>query len=110
MRVISLIAILSFAFLASPVAAAPQNYSDPLFTKLFRSPSSPFVKPAAPTVPFDPKSVAPSPLLLRLPPRIVCGMTVVPVDSSIDPKIVRPVPSGGTKFTLRIYKPPVCGQ
>ena len=110
MRLISLIAILSFTILVSPIAAAAQNQIAPPFTKLFRPPSSPLLKPAAPTVPFDPKSVAKSPLLSRLPPKVVCGMTVVPVDSSIDPKIVRPVPSDGTKFTLRIYKPPVCGQ
>lgn len=110
MRVISLIAILSFTILVSPTVAAAQNYSAPLFKKVFRPPSTSLFAPAAPTVPLDRKSVAKSPLLSRLPPRVVCGMTVVPVDSSLDPKIQHPVPSNGTKFTLRIRKPPVCGQ
>jgi hypothetical protein len=110
MRVISLIAILSATLLASPTAAAAQNYSAPLFEKLFRPPSSPLLKPAAPAVPIDRKSVAESALLSRLAPRVVCGLMLVPVDASLDPKIQHPVPSNRTKFTLRIYKPPVCGQ
>jgi hypothetical protein len=110
MRVVGLIAILSFTLLASPAAAAAQSNISPPFTRLFRPPSDPLLKPAAPAVRSDAKSIAKSPLLSRLPPRVVCGMTVVPVDSSLDPKIVRPVPSDGTKFTLRIHKPPVYGQ
>jgi hypothetical protein len=110
MRVISLIVILSVTLLASPTAAAAQNYSAPLFKKLFRPPATSLLTPAVPTVPLDRKSVTKSLLLSRLPPKVVCGMTVVPVDASLDPKIQHPVPSNGTKFTLRIHKPPVCGQ
>jgi hypothetical protein len=110
MRVISLIAILSFTLLVAPTVAAPQSQVAPPFSKLFRPPSSPAPGPATPVVPFDRKSADKSALQSRLPARVVCGMTLVPVDPSLDPKIKRPVPSAGTKFTLRTYKPPVCGQ
>jgi|KBSSwiStaDraftv2_1062776.scaffolds.fasta_scaffold2144546_1 hypothetical protein len=110
MRVISLSAILSVTILVSPTVAAAQNYSAPLFKELFRPPSTSLLTPAAPTVPLDRKSVAKSALLSRLPPRVVCGMTIVPVDPSFDSKIKHPVRSGRTRFTLRIHKPPVCGQ
>jgi hypothetical protein len=42
-------------------------------------------------------------------PRVVCGMTLVPGDSKIDAKILRPVPEGdGSKFTLQFVTPPAC--
>jgi hypothetical protein len=107
MRVISLIVILSVTLLASPTVAAPQDNVAPPFTRLFRPPSSSLPKPATPSLRLD---RARSLLLSRLPPKVVCGMTLIPVDASLDPKIEHPVPSDGTKFTLRIHQPPVCGQ
>jgi len=107
MRVISLIVILGVTLLVSPTVAAAQNYSAPLFGKLFRPPSTLSPTPATPSSRVD---RAKSALLSRLPARVVCGMTLMPVDPSLDPKIKHPVPSDGTKFTLRIHKPPVCGQ
>jgi hypothetical protein len=58
----------------------------------------------------DAKSLSKLMLQGRQRTTIVCGMTIVPVDSSIDPKIERPVPSTGTKFTIKIARPPMCGQ
>jgi hypothetical protein len=107
MRVISLIVILSVTLLVSPTVAAPQSNIAPPFTGLFRPPSSAPPQPATPSVRLD---RAKSALLSRLPARVVCGMTLMPVDPSLDPKIKHPVPSDGTKFTVRIHKPPVCGQ
>ncbi len=41
-------------------------------------------------------------------PSVVCGMTVIPADSTIDPKIrVAPSKSGVT-FTMRAIQPKVC--
>lgn len=96
MPVISLIVILSVTLLAAPTLAAAQAEVAPPFAKLFGPRSSTPVKPARP--------------LLRPTARVVCGMTIVPVDPSFDSKIKHRVPSGRTKFTLRIHKPRVCGQ
>jgi hypothetical protein len=40
-------------------------------------------------------------------PRVICGMTVVPADPSIDPGFLKPVPST-TRFTMRIVEPKDC--
>ena len=116
MRVISLMLLLGFT-LVSPTFAAPRGQVSPPprgqvsppFSKLFRPPTAP-VQPLTPVVPSGQASLNTPLFRARQPAKIVCGMTMVPVDSSLDPKIERPVPSTGTKFTLRISKPPVCGQ
>jgi len=38
----------------------------------------------------------------------VCGMTVVHGDSSIDPKILKPVPDNGVTSTMRVIEPTMC--
>jgi len=44
---------------------------------------------------------------VRLLPRVVCGMVVVPVDAAVDPLMVKAAPSDVT-FHMRAVKPPVC--
>jgi hypothetical protein len=107
MRVISLFVLLGFT-LVSHASALGQDQVAPPFSKLFH-PSTPLVKPDAPTSPPDANTanrLLPSPVQ----PRVVCGMTMVPVDPSFDANIRRPVPSSGAKFTIKTVKPPVCGQ
>jgi len=41
-------------------------------------------------------------------PSIVCGMTVVPGDAKVDPKMSVTVPDSRTKYTLRFVEPTVC--
>lgn len=42
-------------------------------------------------------------------PRVVCGMTVIPLDPNVDPKMIRIVPQqGDTRHTIRAITPPVC--
>ena len=41
-------------------------------------------------------------------PKTVCGMTIVPADPSIDPKMVIPPKSGGVDYTIRAIDPPIC--
>ena len=41
-------------------------------------------------------------------PRVVCGMTVIPADPNIDPKIFVERPPDPTRYTMRIVPPPVC--
>jgi hypothetical protein len=39
---------------------------------------------------------------------VVCGMTVLPADPTIDPKIRVSAPRSGVRFTIRSVQPPVC--
>jgi hypothetical protein len=41
-------------------------------------------------------------------PRVVCGMTMIPGDPSIDPKMLVQPKSDGTKYTIRAIEPPIC--
>ena len=107
MRAISLFVLLGFT-LVSPAAAVTQTTVAPPFSKLF-SPSTPLLKPEAPLTPTA-GNTANQMVRPPLAPRVVCGMTMIPVDPAFDANIRRPVPSSGTKFTLKTVKPPVCGQ
>ena|SRR5688500_17720838 len=41
-------------------------------------------------------------------PRVVCGMLVIPMDPNIDPKMIVPRPTDGTRYTIRVIPSPVC--
>src|SRR5450631_6793 len=41
-------------------------------------------------------------------PSIVCGMTVVPGDAKVDPKMSVVVPDRGVTFTMRVIQPTIC--
>ena len=41
-------------------------------------------------------------------PSVVCGMTVIPADPKIDPKMRVAAPDGGVTFTMRAIRPAVC--
>ena len=41
-------------------------------------------------------------------PRVVCGMTIIPVDPKIDPKMRVEQKNGNVWFTLRTVPPPMC--
>jgi hypothetical protein len=107
MRVISLFVLLGFT-LVSPAAALGQAQVAPPFSKLFR-PSTPLLRPGAGVSPPD-GNTANLPVQPPLSPRVVCGMTMIPLDPSFDANIRRPVPPSGEKFTIKALKPPVCGQ
>lgn len=51
----------------------------------------------------DASSAAPSPK-----PVVKCGMTLIPGDPRIDPRIAAPPPASATQFTVRGVDPPVC--
>ena len=42
------------------------------------------------------------------PPRVVCGMPVIPMDPNIDPKMIIPRPPDDTRYTIRAIPPPIC--
>ena len=41
-------------------------------------------------------------------PRIVCGMTIIPADPKIDPKMVIERPRDDVRYTMRSIEPSVC--
>jgi len=41
-------------------------------------------------------------------PAVVCGMTLVPADPKVDPKMKVAPPDGGVSFTLRAIQPTTC--
>ena len=41
-------------------------------------------------------------------PRVVCGMSVIPMDPNIDPKIFVPRPADPTRYPMRVVPPTVC--
>lgn len=44
----------------------------------------------------------------RTKPKVICGMTIIPVDPNVDPRIRLDVPKTETKFTIRAVQPPIC--
>lgn len=43
-------------------------------------------------------------------PRVVCGLTVIAADPTIDPKIRMPIPDDGVDFKIRRLRPPLCNE
>lgn len=41
-------------------------------------------------------------------PQVICGMTVIPADPKIDPKMALKPKDTGTKYTLKVIEPTVC--
>jgi hypothetical protein len=41
-------------------------------------------------------------------PEIKCGMTMIPADPNIDPRMAVSPPADGTSFTIRAIEPPIC--
>lgn len=112
MRVTSLFVFLGLTLVSSGSTAAQTNstprstYSSSSFSKLFNPPSTSFFKQPVPSDGNAGSQTLPP----RQTPRVVCGMTLIPVDPSFDANIRRPVPDSGAKFTIKTVKPPVCGQ
>jgi hypothetical protein len=58
-----------------------------------------------PAIRFEPAVQAPT-----KGPRILCGLTIVPVDPASDAGMRRFVPQGDRRYTVRLVPPGVCGQ
>jgi len=41
-------------------------------------------------------------------PSVVCGMTIIPADPSLDPKMLFPRKADGVDYKLRVITPPTC--
>ena len=72
----------------------------PVFNTWF-VPNAPLMRQPSPTP--APESAVPR----NTRPVVVCGTVVVPVDASVDPGMVRSVPTDSA-FTMRTIKPSLC--
>jgi hypothetical protein len=43
-------------------------------------------------------------------PRVVCGMTLIPADPKVDPKMVIEPKADQTRYTIRAIDPPICNS
>lgn len=57
------------------------------------------------TTPVRPLS---APLPETSQPKVVCGMTLIPIDPSIDPKIYVESRQRDTRYSIRAIRPPIC--
>jgi hypothetical protein len=98
--------------LATPVIAGQQPSSVSPAARLGApsqtQPAKPYknlFKPTTVLPPVAAQSVAGDPLR----PTVVCGMTVIPANPEIDPKMgITPKKSDSTRYTIRAINPPVC--
>ena len=95
-------------------AAAPQNTSDR--QNPFKPPQTATPQTARPQTAHDlrlftPNLAPPAGSPMAGPPRIVCGMTLVPVNPTFDAAIRKTLPaSGSVTPSARTVHPSVCGQ
>ena len=88
----------ALALLALPAAA--QDFKPPPFF----APDKPAPKP--PKVDWNWRPSAEWAQAAR--PAVVCGMTVIPADPKVDPKMRVAPPAGDTTFTMTVVPPTVC--
>ena len=71
-----------------------------------------FGAPDRPTVPLPNADPAPNGRSNQSPtstePRVVCGMTIIPINPAIDADMHVKRPDAGTEYTMRILRPPMC--
>jgi len=96
-----LLAIFASNVFASPAPVSQSawrpNKSNP-YKGLFRP--APLVKPTERSEAAQPSTAA--------KPKVVCGMTMIPADPSLDPKFTKTPPDRATKFTIRAVDPAIC--
>lgn len=96
---------------ATPVLAdqSARAASTPRFGVLRPSPANPYRQLFTPQLPKTIPSPLTSPRKPDAKPNVVCGMTVVPADPSIDPKMgVTPQRDANLSYTIRAIAPPQC--
>lgn len=55
-------------------------------------------QPITPATPAEPPAT----------PKVVCGMTVIPADPKVDPKMRLEKKADGVDYKLRVIEPPIC--
>lgn len=79
----------------------PPKIRRDLYSRLFQVPDLETQTPT-PSI-----SVATPPPNMKQP-RVVCGMTVIPADPSIDPEMSADPRRSDTQYSMRTMQPPVC--
>ncbi len=104
-------------FVASSAAAQVAGTTDgaPGQTGIDTKPALPFSRLFATPLQLHPHVIpSPSPRVdaaaHRPRRKVVCGTTLLIVGSEPDPKMVTPKPDRNTRFAMRRYDPPACGQ
>ena len=95
MRITTILAFVAVVHSGSVSIAAQQR------ANLF-APSKPS-KPTRFLFPTRTPGVQPAPK-----PTVVCGLTLIPVDPNVDPKIRLEVPENGPRFSTRSVDPKLC--
>jgi len=103
MRITSMVSVIAVVSIGSASIAAqqPTNGLPPkenLFGPSTKTPSSPRVLFPGPR---PEQRLAPK-------PTVVCGLTLIPADSNVDPAIRHDVPENGPKFSIRSVDPKLC--
>lgn len=100
--------LVALSLAASPPVPADQPLPGPQTTTGFGT-----LRPAQPD-PFrklfevQPDLKAAPPPAAAAKPKIVCGMTIIPADPTIDPKMRLAPKSDGVNYTIRAIDPPIC--
>jgi len=69
---------------------------------------APRAQPQTTEPPSGPFFIVPKQQREAVKPKVVCGMTVIPADPSIDPKFVIRRPDTATTYTIRTVQPAIC--
>jgi hypothetical protein len=94
------------AFVAGALTFA---MAPPVAAQEFKQPANLFgQKKPAPRVPSIDWNWRPSADAKAPQPTVVCGMTLVPADPTVDPKMKTAAPDRGVTFTLRTIQPATC--
>ena len=114
MRIIGIVAFVAAVHIGSASLAAQQPTNGlpeaspfgSLFAQKSKPPSPPrFLFPTP-----SPRRNQPSGARVVQEPTVVCGLTLIPGDSNVDPAIRREVPEDGPKFSIRSVDPKICRQ
>lgn len=85
---------------AAPAASAPAAASATPYGRLFQVSPPVAANRVAPR--FGRAGTVPA------PPRVVCGLTLIPGNSDIDRGIAAPIKPGETRFAIRSAEPSIC--
>lgn len=90
--------------IASDVFGSPA----PMVQSAWQRKANPYSDLFQPSRPGKPNEQARATQPTPAQPTVVCGMTIIPADPSIDPKFTRVSPDRSTTFTMRVIEPTIC--
>lgn len=103
---LSILALILTTIFASNVIGSPAPVAQSGWQPHKSNPYSGLFQPAPLVKPTERAHVSQPPTLAK--PKVVCGMTIIPADPSLDPKFARTPPDRSTNFTMRVIEPTIC--